>query len=163
MGFPTRILRSALGPKFLDTAPVENPETDIGARQFNLAFHQVAGLNLVAPRVSLVAHYTGGQFVIQHQQEAWNTEGAQARPVLARSAAGVYTYTFASSYLDEDGVSVATVLRAPRISCHKVLTAFADRIDPLSWVDGGSPLVLQIRLWNQSGAGVDEPFWLEAL
>lgn len=161
-GFPTRFLRSALGPKFVNTIPVETPESDIGDSQFNAAFWQLAGMNLVVSRVALIAHYTGGLFVYGHQEEAWNPENAQPHPALARSAAGVYTYTFAASYLDEDGNAVATVLRAPRLSCHKVLTAFADRIDAHAWIDNSNPLVLQLRLWSQAGAGVDEPFWLEA-
>lgn len=161
-GFPSRFVRSHLGPKFVNTAPIEKPESQVGDAQFNAAFWQVAGMNLVLPRVALIAHYTGGQFVYGHQAEAWNAENAQLHPALARTGAGAYTYTFAANYLDEDGVAVATVLRAPRLSCHKVLTAFADRIDAHAWVDNGNPLVLQLRLWNQAGAGVDEPFWLEA-
>lgn len=162
-GFPSRITRGTLGPKFVNAAPVEQPEQDIGDQQFNAAFWQVAGMNLGAPRVSLIAAYVGAAFVVANKTEAWNPDGTQAHPVLARTSAGVYTYTFAASYLDEDGAAVPTVLRAPRLSCHKVLTAFADRIEAHAWVDVTNPLILQLRLWTgAAGTAVDEPFWLES-
>lgn len=162
-GFPTRFLRSVLGPKFVNTNPVENPEGDIGDAQFNAAFHQVAGMNLVVPRVALIAFYTGAVQTIVHQAEAWNPENAQAHPALARTGAGAYTYTFAATYKDENGSDVATVVMAPRVSCHRDLSGgFANRITAHAWKDAGNPLMIQIRLWDTGGTGVDHPFWLES-
>lgn len=162
-GFPTRFSRTQLGPKFRDNYPVENPETDIGAQQFNAAFWQVAGINLIVPRVSLIAVWGGSSFTINHQAEAWNPDNAQAHPVLARTSAGVYTYTFASTYTDEDGVAISLALLSARVTVHKALTAFADRVVGFVWKDGSNPLILQIRLWKETdGTAVDEPFWLEA-
>lgn len=161
-GFPTRFLRSLLGPAFVDSNPVENPESDIGARQFNAAFHQAAGMNLIVPRCALIAVYSGGSFQVSHQAEAWNPENQQAHPALARTAAGSYTYTFASTYKDEEGVDVATVLLTARVTCHRDLSGgFANRISAAAWIDGSNPLRVQVRLWDQSGTGVDHPFWLE--
>lgn len=161
-GFPSRFNRGHLGPKFRNANPVENPESQIGDAQFNAAFWQTAGMNLIVPRVALIAQYVGSSFVVAAQEEAWNPDLSQAHPVLARASAGVYSYTFAASYLDEDGVAQPTVLRAPRLSCHKVLAAFADRVDAHAFIDAGNPLVLQLRLWlSASGTAVDEPFWLE--
>jgi len=160
-GFPSRVLRSLFGPKLINTAPVENPETDIPESAFNTLFHQVAGMNLVLPRVALIASYTGAVQTISHQAEAWNPENAQAHPVLARAAAGQYTYTFAATYKDENGADVPTVLLAPRVSCQRDLTAgFASRIEAHAWKDT-NPLVINVRLWDAGGAGVDHPFWLE--
>lgn len=162
-GFPRRFVRSVLGPKFVNTAPVENPESDIGDAQFNAAFHQLAGMNLTVPRVSLIAFYTGSQFVVSHQAEAWNPESAQTRPALARAAAGSYIYTFAPTYKDEDGVDIATSIFAPRVSSHRDLSGgFANRIEARAWMDAANPLQIQIRLWDAGGTGVDQPFWLEA-
>jgi hypothetical protein len=159
--FPTRFLRSLLGPKFVDTIPVENPETDIGARQFNAAFHAIAGMNLVVPRAVVIATYTGGAFSIAHQAEAWNPEGSQARPTLARGAAGEYTYTFAASYADQEGASVATALTAARVTCHRDLSSYSQRIVGHAWRDAVNPLVVNVRIWDAAGAGADHPFWLE--
>lgn len=162
-GFPLRFLRSALGPELIDSAPVENPETDIGARQFNLAFWQMAGANLIVPRATVVARWDGSAFVIAHQAEAWNTEGAQAHPLLERQEEGSYTYTFAANYLDENGAAIATVLGPPRVSCHRALADFSERVITAAWIDPGDPLVVQVRLWDADGIGVDHPFWLEVL
>lgn len=161
-GFPARILRSILGPKFVNTNPVEQPENDIGDRQFNAAFHQLSGMNLIVARAALIATYSGGSFQIAHRAEAWNPENEQTHPAPARAAAGSYTYTFASTYKDQEGTDVSTVLLAARASCHRDLTGgFANRINAHAWVDAGNPLVVQVRLWDAGGTGVDHPFWLE--
>jgi hypothetical protein len=159
--FPRRFLRSLLGPKFVDTIPVENPETDIGARQFEAAFQAVSGMNLVVPRSSVIATYSGGAFQIAHQAEAWNPENAQLHPELARSGAGAYTYTFAASYKDQESVDIATVLFAARVTCHRDLSSFSQRIEAHAWRDAGNPLLINVRLWDAAGTGVDHPFWLE--
>lgn len=160
-GFPTRFLRSILGPKFVNQTPVESPESDIGDAQFNAAFHQLAGMNLVVPRAVVIATYGSG-FQIAHQAEAWNPENAQLHPTLARAGSGIYSYTFASTYKDEDGVDVSTVLFGARVSCHRDLSGgFATRISAHAWIDAGNPLVVQVRLWDTGGGGGDHPFWLE--
>jgi hypothetical protein len=170
MSFPTRVTRSALGPRFRDVYPVENPETDVGAEQFNAAFDQLAGLNVVAPRVALIATWNGSAFDVRHQAEAWNPDGGQAHPALARAGVGRYTYTFAASYLDADGNTVATSLLACRLSVFGVPAAdasstdpYASRRTPMAWVDPGNPLVVKIAIFSSAGAVVDEPFWLEVL
>jgi len=163
MGFPTRITRSALGPKFRDTIPVENPETDVGAQQLEQVFQQVVGANLIVPRVVVIATYSGGAFQYSHRAEAWNPDGAQAHPELAWVSAGNYTLTFAASYLDENAVAVPTVLLAPRISSHRDLNSvgFAGRVESRAWIRSNAPLVVQIRMWDTGGTGIDQPFWLE--
>ncbi len=162
-GFPTRLTRQLFGPRFRDARPVEDSETECGEGTLNPLIWQVAGMNLVAPRVSLVAHYTGSSFLISHRSEAWNPEEKLTRPTLARSAAGVYTYTFAANYPDESGVQVDTYLGAARVTAQKAVTAYANRVDGYAWRDGTNPLVINIALYNSAGAGVDEPFWLEVL
>ncbi len=163
-GYPTRVIRSSFGPRRVNPRPVEHPESEVGAEHYNPAFHQIAGLNLATVgRASVIAEWDSGsaQFVIGHQEEAWNSERDQARPLLERTAAGSYTYTFASTYKDEDGTDVATELKGVRVTAQKVLTAFADRIDAYAWIDSGDPLKIQIRLYDAAGAGEDAPFWLE--
>ena len=165
MGFPTRFVRSFLGPLFRDINPPENSETDIGARTFNTAFWQLAGMNLVSPRASLVAAYNAGtgQFAISHQHEAWNAENAQPHPTLTRQSAGRYRYTFAASYQDEADTAIATALSAVRVTSHRILTAYADRIEAFAWIDPAQPLIVEIALYHPGGAGDDFPFWLEVL
>jgi hypothetical protein len=163
MGFPTRFVRSVLGPLLRDLYPPENTETDIGARTFNTVFWQVAGMNLVSPRASLVASWNGSAFTYTHQHEAWNAENAQAHPQLTRQSTGRYRYTFAASYLDENGSAIATVLGPPRITPHSPVSAWASQLYPYAWIDPGSPLVVEISIWNFAGAATDAPFWLEVL
>lgn len=162
-GFPSRFTRQELGPRFRNAYPVENPETDIGDATFNALFWQAAGANLVVPRASLVANWDGAAFAIEHQAEAWNPNDAVVHPVLERESAGAYTYTFAATYKNQEDQNIATELGAPRVTVHKPLTAFADRVEGYAWRDASNPLVIHIRLWSADGTPVDEPFWLEVL
>ncbi len=81
--------------------------------------------------------------------------------MLARAGTGNYTYTFAATYNDENGVAQAISLIGTRLTDRKVLTVFGDRLEPRAWIDGGNPLRIQIRMWDASGTLVDQPFWLE--
>jgi hypothetical protein len=163
-GYPARVTRSDFGPQHVDEYPVENPETQRPASSGNLMAWQVAGMNGIVPRVSLEATWNGSSFDVQHQREAWNPENDVAHPALARVSAGRYTYTLLASYLDADGNTVATVVRKPRLSVNKVLTAFADRISANAWIDPADPLVVEMRIWEEAtGTAVDLPFWLEVL
>ncbi len=164
LGFPRRFTRDQLGPTLRNNYPVENPESDIGAESFNADFHQVAGMNLVVPRAALVASWNGSSFDILHQAEAWNPRHAQAHPVLARSGTGAYTYTFAPTYKDEDGVDVPTVLVAARAFELAGTAVFANRVEAHAWIDAGDPLVVHVQLWRSgTGAAEDHRFWLEVL
>ena len=163
LGFPNRITRADLGPPHVNEHPVEHPETEVGAEVVEPLLHQVVGANLVLPRAVVAANWNGADFDYEHQQEAWNPDNAQVRPVLDRSGTGVYTWTFASTYKDETGEDIATLIRAPRISSHKTLSAFADRIVAEAWIPSGTPLVVQVRLWSAAGTPEDAPFRLEVL
>lgn len=161
-GFPTRFLRSQLGPQLRNNYPVENPETDIGDATFNAAFWQIAGMNLVVPRATLVATWNGVGFDIGHQAEAWNADGAQLHPELARVGPGHYTYTFAPTYRDEDDVEIATALHAARVSVQQ-LTGVGEPYIPAAFPDTAEPLVVRIRIFEFLGSAADAPFWLEVL
>ncbi len=164
LGFPKRFTRDQLGPTLRNTYPVENPETDIGAETWNAVFHQTSGMNLIVPRVALIATWGGSAFNIAHQAEAWNPRGTQAHPTLARTSTGLYTYTFASTYLDEDGVEQSLALGAPRADVSTALTAFADRLEAHTWVDTSNPLIVQVRIWKSAdGTATDARFWLEVM
>jgi hypothetical protein len=163
LSFPRRFTRSMLGEKLEDAHPVENPKQEIGAGTYNPAFWGLAGLNQVAPRWAWAALYTGGAFVHTFQGEAWNPDNAVAHPTPARAGAGSYSYTFASSYVDEEGTVHNTALGPVRCSSHRVLTAYADRIQAFSFIDPAFPLVVQVRLYDANGNGADHPFWVEGL
>lgn len=163
-GFPLRFRRSVLGPKLIDSNPIENPETDIPASAFEALFQQLVGLNLAQwTRAVVIANWNGSSFDYAYRDEAWNTDGQQTRPVLARAGAGNYSWTFASSYLDEDGNAQATVLVAPRASSRKLLTAASDRVDGYAWIDPAAPLVVQARFYRKTTDALEDvPFILEA-
>lgn len=159
IGFPNRPLRTAFGDKLEDSRPVENPKQEVGKAAFNAAFWNTAGLGLVLPRWVVIASWNGSQLVVQHQAEAWNPNNDQAHPVLARSATGKYSYTFASSYLDEDGVAVPTTIFRPGGHVERVIAAATDRTDLYAWVTG-SPPVANFWIYDDAGTLRDDPFAL---
>lgn len=162
-GFPTRLLRSFLGPKLEDIKPVDNPKTQIGASTWEAVFRQVCGMNLGAPRAVLVANWTGSDFQITHQSEAWSPENDQPHPALARASAGVYSYTFAQTYKDGNGHDVSVSLPAARATPLNPVNSASDTISAAAFIDPQHPLVVEIRLFDASGDPADAPFWLEVL
>lgn len=160
IGFPRRPLRSAFGPKLTNAYPVEHPETQVGAQSFNPDFWQTAGMGLIVPRAIVIAKWNGSAFDIYHQAEAWNPNGDQAHPVLARTGAGLFTYTFAASYLDEDGNEVPTDIRAARCTGGDDNGGGSPRRG-YGWILTASPLVARFRLVNETLTGQDELFWGE--
>jgi hypothetical protein len=118
------------------------------------------GVNLVAARASLVAEWNGGTstFDVLHQEETWNVDHSQAHPELDRTSAGVYTYQFASSYLDVSGIAVNTVAVAARCSPSQDgggCTAEA-------WVDSADATMVHVET-KDGGTAADVRFWLEVL
>jgi hypothetical protein len=145
LSFPKRPLRSSFGPKLRNAYPVENPAIDVGDVAFNGMFSTVAGLGLISARSIVIANYTGGAFVIGYQAEAWNQELSQAHPVLARSGAGLYSYTFASTYLDEDGVAVATDIKGPR-PFSQADSSGTTVGEAFGWINPANPLQVLMRV-----------------
>jgi hypothetical protein len=159
--FPNRLIRSQLGPKLVDNYPVENPKSELGAATFNPSFWSVAGMTGILPRAALVARWNGSSFDISHQREAWNAENDQAHPSLARFGTGQYTYTFAATYLDEDGVAVPTVLVAARVAA--VVASAGGPMRGSAWPNSGNALQIDIDLRDLASANRDGAFWLEVL
>jgi hypothetical protein len=159
-GFPLRSLLQNFGPKLRDARPIENPEIETGQRRLNLLESTITGVNLISPRASVVARYdpSPAAFIIYHQEEAWNARHAQAHPVLERQVTGLYTYTFASSYLTEDGESVPISVVAARAN---VFGAGGINSGTKAWCQVTSPTVVTISISDDSNAGVDARFWLE--
>ena len=156
-GFPSRISRDTLGPELEDLYPTDNPSTDIPAAAFNTMFHQVAGLNVAMPTRAVAVVAAAG--TVLHQGEAWNSNGDQAHPVIAKTGTGTYTMTFASSYLDETGSAVATSLLFAEARFLGDMSAWANKVDAFAWVSG---LVVYITTWTAAtGAAVDAKFKVE--
>jgi len=103
-GFPNRIARSSLGPTLEDKFPVVNPKHDLGAKQFNLLFHQVGGMNLVSARglLSVDVNSSTGTVTTIYQGIAWDPEGSLPKIIWTRTEAGVYSWSLPqTSYKDE--------------------------------------------------------------
>lgn len=162
-GFPRRVSRDTFGPTLVDVYAAENPEADIPAKAFNTLFHQVGGLNVSSiTRAVVVAEWTGTAMGVAYQSEAWNPNGDQAHPVVARTSMGLYTVTFASSYLDETGASISTQLLLARATFMGQVSTWASRRVAYAWVDTSNPLIVNVSMWNPGTGGLaDAKFLLE--
>ncbi len=162
-GFPLKLSRDSFGPSLRDVYAADNPETDIPAAAFNALFWQVAGMNAALPvRAVAIAEYSGGVLSTIYQAEAWNPNNDVTHPVIARTAEGVYTVTFAPSYEDETGLAVSTTLLFARAMSLASVAAFTDKREAHAWVDSGSPLVVNVTTWApDTGLAADAKFMVE--
>lgn len=164
-GWPTRLLRAALGPVLQNPRAVEHVEYEVDAAHLELWKHLSIGCGLSSARVSCLAKWDTGSsaFIIAHQSEAWNPRAALAHPALARTGTGVYTYTFPSAtVVDLNGQSIALDLEYGR--CSICSTSPVGTTQPLSGDVINmvtSPASFTINLFNGAGSPIDKPFWLE--
>lgn len=166
LAFPKRYTRDALGPKLRNQYPVENPETDVDAAALNALFWSATGAQLMVPRASLVAEWDGGSsaFTVFHQEEAWNPSRDQLHPELERDDPGTYHYTFAPTYLDEDGTEVSTVLIAADAKVVLQPGLPGAIYDALAYIDGTDPLVIRVSVFDRvTFDPADVRFWLEVM
>lgn len=163
-GFPLRHLLQSFGSRLRDARPIEHPELEVSAARLNLGESIAAASSLLLPRAVLVAQWNVASqtFTIFHQEEAWNLKHEQAHPTLAQITDGAYSYTFASSYLDNDGVSVPTVLPAARLTAVQEVSS-----------GGGAPtystgtelrpdgVTVEFFIRNSADELINRRFWLE--
>lgn len=104
-GFPTRLVRSDLGPEYQNTMPVRDPSRQIGATITNLSFRQLTGVNMTADLAWLIIDIDA--LNVTSHAECWNIEGATsgeyAPPVISDEGGGVYHITYNPEYQDETG------------------------------------------------------------
>jgi len=164
-GFPIRHLLQSFGSKLRDARPVENPEIQVSAGRLNLSESIAAASSLLLPRVGLIAQWntTTSLFEVYHQEEAWNARHEQARPTLARASAGSYTYTFAESYLDADGVAIPSNIVAARVFVMDTNPDPLSVSNPLASVRVDNSTVHPIIYISITDGGyvADARFWLE--
>jgi len=110
-GFPTRPSRRSFGPLTLqDRTPVRQADQEVGAQAMSLTWWQLAGLGLVTYTAWVLFHWDGANVQIDASGEAWDPE-SQFVPSVQRTSAGIYVVTYAATYPDENGQSIATNLR----------------------------------------------------
>jgi len=145
-GFPTRISRTALGPTLQDRKPVVNPEKEVGKAALNLAFWQIAGLNVVSPVAVVLIDANG--LVLTHS-EVWDPNRTTSGPTVERLDSGWYSIEYATEYNNEQGTPVTISLMAAAAFPQTDSTALF-----------GTALVTAanactVKVWNAAGAPAD--------
>lgn len=148
-GFPNRPGRGNFGPTMRNARPVVDPSRELGANAINLAWWQLAGAGRVLPMALLILNTDG---TLLHQALAFDPR-AKLDPIpTARSSAGVYTVTFASSYADEGGIQRSFIPRAAMAAPQGaaaglfVRTSVVGQVVQLSSLNGATPTDARILL-----------------
>jgi len=155
-GFPTRTTRAAFGPtKRNATTGLINAELYQGATEVNLDYWQTAGMSLSAPRAWALVTWDGATAVsLTAGGEAWDPTNASV-PTVARTGAGVYTVTYAATYVDETDTAVATSLLAAAVSPMSSSSRHA------TWTISSSRIV-NVYMWDAAGVAADASFFVTA-
>jgi hypothetical protein len=155
-GFPTRTTRAAFGPTKQNlTTGLINPTYYAGATELNLDYWQTAGMSLAICRCWALVTWDGATAVsVTAAGEAWDPTAASA-PTVARSLAGVYTVTYAATYVDETNTAVSTALLGALVcpmsssSRHATFTISSSRI-------------INVFMWDAAGVAADASFLVAA-
>lgn len=101
-GFPARPARSKFGPTMKNKRRPTIAETDLSADQVNLSFWQAAGSGRTLPLATIL--FDGAIPIIVSQALAFDPKQELGLIDVVKNGTGDYTFTFASSYKDENGV-----------------------------------------------------------
>jgi hypothetical protein len=108
MGFPSRISRSALGPKLRNRHKVRDESYEIASPRFELAWWQTAGLSNVC---DLAWAHVLSNATLAASGEAWDSESLYV-PSIGHPSTGTYTLTYAATYPDETETLIVPDFRA---------------------------------------------------
>lgn len=118
MGFPDRTARTGFGPEMKNKRPPINLETDLTADQMNLDFWQIAGAGRTLPMTVIL--FDGATPALLFQAAAYDPNQELDPIAFVKDASGDYTFTFESTYANEQGVAKSFV---PRMSIVMVQSA----------------------------------------
>jgi hypothetical protein len=151
-GFPTRTSRAAFGPTYVNSFKVNDPQKEIDASIYNLAFWQLAASGLATPRAVIFCDASGTGCTTVEQLLAWDPFRVLGLLVWVRTGTGVYTCQFAATYPDMDGNAIPTNLRpggAWITEANDKSSAYAKML---------SPTQAEVKTYNAAGAAADLDF-----
>lgn len=156
-GFPGRSSHDEFGGTRENRFRVTRPRQEIGAREYSALQWQVAGMNKLAPLVSLTIDDNGDKLA---GGEAWNSADEPSRRVaITHPATGVYVIAAqASSYTDwrgDSGPLVAVVFTGVQVTASSAVA-----IGPPTWVINSATQVT-VYTWDAAGVATDMPFTVD--
>lgn len=152
-GFPNRPARIVFGPQMKNKRPPVIAETDLNANQMNLDFWQVAGAGRVVAMAVIL--FDGVTPAIISQALAFDPRQELEDIAFVKNATGDYTFTFASTYKDEQGNDVSF---APRFSMAQFQGGTpGDKATPFD--PSGQDVLVRVR--NAAEALIDGTFMLQ--
>ena len=106
------------GGPYGDATAVENPETDLDAEKGNLLLEAVAQMTRTSTKAEVtfncIAAAAPQSIVATSHDTQWGS-GASQRPTVDKTADGLYTITWASSYSDALGTSETVAFKRGRV------------------------------------------------
>lgn len=141
------------GGLFSDALPVEDPETEISAAYFKRMSCDVAQMTGPSPKWWvrwLTLNGAGTVSAANVTVRSHYGTGSTAKPTIVRGAtAGLYTVTFASSYVDETSVTETTALFGVIGGTVQSATVFGVITGSVSGA------VATVQIWDAAGAATD--------
>lgn len=138
---------STLGGEISDYRPVPDPTVERNATQSNAIAGNVAMMTAVAWRAWARCELRSGtQSVLAHAAVWGSTDGV--KPTLARTSAGVYTVTWATTQTDALGDSHATSIRCAACSVDSAAAKIAH-------VAITSANIVTVKVWDHAGVASD--------
>lgn len=156
-GFPGRSSFDDLGGAREDRFPVTLPRKEVGMTTWNAMQWQVAGMNKLAPLVSLTVSAAGEK---EAGGEAWNTsDDADLRVTITKTGTGVYEIAAQdASYNDwrgETGPLLAVVFTGAQVTARSATSVRP----PTYTLDSATQIT--VYTWNAAGAAADMPFTVD--
>lgn len=100
-GFPNTPTRVAFGPEMENEFPPTNPKRDLEANSINLTFWQTAGAGRVLPKALIIYDLVADSILFQAL--AFDPRGELSNIAHTKNGTGDVTFTFASTYKDQNG------------------------------------------------------------
>lgn len=150
MALPESAAYSTYGGAKANYAPVEDYTTDEDAADRNRYVSDVAGMTHTICRAwrAFVGHATTPTDPTSNVfDNVWGNDLAD-KPTVARTGAGVYTVTYPTSIVDDNGVTVSLNLRRAW-ACVEGTTAY------ITTASATSPNVITVRIFDAAGAAND--------
>jgi hypothetical protein len=120
---PEKLSYDSLGGEKSDYSAIVDSSTDRSAVEVNAAYAAVAMMSRTAPRALVRMTVSTSDPVIASWESVWKA-GTATAPTLVRSGAGVYSITFPSSVLDEQGNSHSLNFFGAQVSSEDFTTAW---------------------------------------
>jgi len=153
-GFPNVPNRSAFGPTYENKRKVQDANKELGADVINLLMWQIAGASRVVAQATLI--YDPVTDKITYQALAFDPKNELPSIAVVKNGVGDYTFTFAATYLNQQGTATPFLPRMARASVQQTAVYLAN----LAATTFLNNLDVQVQVRDAAATLIDRPVLL---